>query len=79
MGLIGLAAMSGSFGVSGPYTPDRQSKSGGIPENPKRIIPNGAQLFTIRGIEVVAISRKRAEDKVRKSHPGLFMPGVRNM
>lgn len=38
----------------------------GIPNNPKKIIPNGCKEYTIRGITVVAISEKSAIKKVNK-------------
>ncbi len=73
LALVGLAAIcsanhSGNSGFSGTNS----DNSGGIPENPKRIIPKGAQLFNIHGIEVIALSRKNAYKKVRKSNPELF-------
>lgn len=72
MGLIGLAALTGSFGQHNGPSNRGQSEAGGIPDKPKRIIPKGSQLFTIRGIEVVALSYDRAYDKVKKKHPELF-------
>ena len=44
----------------------------GIPDNPRRIIPKGCQVFMIKGFEVIALTRERAYIKLKKKRPDLF-------
>jgi hypothetical protein len=63
--LYALAAMSMSSKVQGG---NDGSFGHGIPDEPKRVIPNGCKEYKFYGITVVATSEKKARKKAHKRY-----------
>lgn len=68
LGLLAIGAMMSymeeyPFGSSGT---NDGSINGGIPDKPKKIIPNGCKEYTFSGITVIASSEKSARKKIQK-------------
>ena len=69
--LLSIAGMLGGFDSIAGYDPT--SKRGNNPLRPediklntKKIIPKGCKIYTINGVEIVAISEKSAIKKYNK-------------
>jgi hypothetical protein len=82
IGLSNLVTMANMLGgvsmmanmLDSPYDPS--SKRGTNPLRPedikienKRVIPKGCKVFTINGVEIVAINEKNAMRKYKKNFP----------
>jgi len=65
MATMGLMS-SMSFGSNQTSGSNDGSLGHGIPDNPKRVIPNGCKEYEFYGFKVVALSEKRARAKALK-------------